>query len=205
MTEILIDTVDQGFQEAAPNGGSYTHILDFTGNYAYYHPASLQIAQTFNVGLNIARAAQKYGVKSIVRLQPPWYEHLDPMAKYKEEDEAGWKPMGTKGVWWHETLKAMGDIPGLPFCVVRCAYAYGPDLYQTERRVCTTAKTIHVNNFLLALTAVVIGYVYKHLGEEIRIPWTPELRKNTIHSSDLAVAMWKVSESVQTLLLIQLI
>lgn len=132
-----VAVVAECFNEPAPNNQSYTHILDFTGNATFSHSAAIQIVQTFNIGLNIAREAQKHGIKAIVRHQPPWYEHLDPAAKYKEEDVNGWKPMGIKGVWWHETLRAMGSIPGLPFCVVRCGYVYGPGLYVTERKSCS--------------------------------------------------------------------
>lgn len=126
----------QILEQPAPNGQSYTHILDLSGHPAFYQPTPVHVAQTFNVGMNIAREAQRRGVKALVRLQPPWYEHLDPAAKYTEKDEKGWKPMGTNGVWWHETLRAIGNIPGLPFCVVRCAYAYGPGLFRTEGEIC---------------------------------------------------------------------
>lgn len=171
------NAVAQSLEEAAPNGQPYTHVLDFSGHPAFYQPASVHINQTFNVAMNIAREAQRRGVKAIVRLQPPWYEHLNPTANYTEKDPNGWKPMGTNGVWWHETLRAMGNIPGLPFCVVRCAYAYGPGLFRTE-----------------AATAIVQGFTYKTAGRELTVYSPPNLRKNTIHTEDLAQAIWRVAE-----------
>lgn len=124
--------VKKCFDEPAPNGRMYDYVLDLSGNISFEHLGAIQMTQTLDVGVNIAREAHKHGVKAIVRLQPPWYDHDDPNARYAEDDERGWKPLGTRGVWWHETLRAMGSIPGLPFVVIRCGYAYGPGLVHAE-------------------------------------------------------------------------
>ena len=50
----------------------------------------------------------------------------------KEADEAGWKPLGVRGTWWHETLRALGAIDSLPLVVTRLAYLYGPNTISTE-------------------------------------------------------------------------
>ncbi len=49
-----------------------------------------------------------------------------------EANESGWKPLGIRGTWWHETLRALGDIDGLPLVVTRLAYLYGPNTISTE-------------------------------------------------------------------------
>lgn len=46
----------------------------------------------------------------------------------------------------------------------------------------------------LAVSVIVLGLVYKHLGREIKTHWSPNLRKNTIHVVDLATALWKSAE-----------
>ena len=50
----------------------------------------------------------------------------------KEADVSGWKPLATRGTWWHETLRALGAIDGLPLVVTRLAYIYGPNTISTE-------------------------------------------------------------------------
>jgi len=169
--------VAQCFDEPAPNGLPYDYVFDLSGNHSFELPAAVQIMQTLNVGVNIAREAHKHGVRAIVRLQLPLYDHIDTNAKYTEDDEKGWKPLGTRGVWWHETLRAMGSIPGLPFVVLRCGFAYG-------------AGIVHVE----AASVIALGLVYKHLGREIKTDWSPKLRKNTVHVQDIATAMWKSAE-----------
>lgn len=145
------------------------------------------------MGLNIAREAQKHNVKAIVRLQPPYYHHTDVNAKYKEDDERGWIPQGPRGVWWHETLRAIGSIPGLPLCVVRCGFGYGQHMVVTEGQYLCLFKT-WLTKISLAVCGIVLGLVYKHLNRELKVNWSRKLRRNTIHNSDLGVALWKAAE-----------
>jgi hypothetical protein len=42
---------------------------------------------------------------------------------------------------------------------------------------------------------LIIGAVYKHLNEEMKLLWTKDLKINTVHVSDVCRALWHVAAS----------
>ena len=175
MTVSPIAIVSKCFTDPAPNAQAYTHIIDLTGEVSFDRPAEVFISNTLNISLSIAHEAAKHSVKSYIRYLPSFYEHVKDRV-YKETDMDGWKPWGTRGVWWHETMRAIGSIPNLPLVVVRGAMPYGPGYVR------------HGLN-----TPFLLGLVYKHLNEEMKFIWSPRLRKNTIHSLDWVGGIWATS------------
>jgi nucleoside-diphosphate-sugar epimerase len=153
-------------------------VLDISGERAFDRPAEVQIVQTFNVALGIAREAAKQGtVKVFLRSILPVYDQDTEKKKYKEEDPDGWKPLGPRGVWWHEMLRAVASVPGLPLVILRAAYSYGP------------SETRHI-----ITKTILLGLVYRSLGEEMKFLYGPKLRRNTVHTRDLAGAAWAACE-----------
>ena len=115
--------------------------------------AQVFISDTLNVSLSIAHEAARNSVKSYVRYMPSFYEHVEDKV-YAETDVDGWKPYGTRGVWWHETARAIGSIPNLPLVLVRGAFPYGPGYVHPG-----------IN------TAIVLSLVYKQLNQDMRFEW----------------------------------
>jgi nucleoside-diphosphate-sugar epimerase len=153
-------------------------VIDVSGDRAFDRPTEVQIAQTFHVGLGIAREAAKQGnVKAFLRCILPFYDQDTEKKKYKEEDPDGWKPLGPRGVWWHEMLRAVASIPGLPLVALRGAYSYGP------------GETRHI-----ITKSILLGLVYRSLGEEMKFLYGPKLKRNTVHSRDLVGAAWAACE-----------
>lgn len=142
---------------------------------SFYRPAEVFIAQTFNISLLIAHEAAKNSVKSYLRYAPSFYEHIEDKV-FKETDMEGWQPWGTRGIWWHETVRAVGSIPNLPFVFMRGAMPYGPGYVQHG-----------------LTTALLVGLIYKHLDLVMKFGWSPHLRKNTIHTLDWVGAIWATS------------
>ena len=101
-------------------------------------PPEVYIANTFNVSLLVGRAAANYlsnnpgSIKVYIRIATPWYKHTDIRKRYKEEDPEGWKPRDQRCVWWHESIRAVGSIEGLPMCVLRAGMAYGEGFSKFE-------------------------------------------------------------------------
>ena len=52
--------------------------------------------------------------------------------------------------------------------------------------------------YLFIAPRLVIGAVYKHLGEMMKLLWGPELRMNTVHVRDVARAIWCVATRSET-------
>lgn len=77
--------------------------------------------------------------------------------------------------------------------MLRCGAAYGPGILSLEGKYNpddfkkATEKVSVTSNIL-------IGLVYKAMGQEMKFLWSPKLPKNTIHGYDLAAACWKAAE-----------
>lgn len=67
-------------------------------------------------------------------------------------------------------------IPGLNYCILRPAIVYGPGDIQG------------------LMPRLIVGAVYKHLGETMKLLWTSKLRLNTVHVDDVARAVWHAAE-----------
>lgn len=175
--------VSKSFTDPAPNGLPYSYIIDATGDVIPGRPPEIYAQTTFNVSLFIARASAAQlsqipgSIKAHIRSTAPFYEHLDPKKRYKEDDPEGWKPRDMRGIWWHETIRAIGSIPGLPLVVLRAGLLYGESYGRWE-----------TPGFIL------LGLVYKHLGEDMRLLWSPGLPKSSINVYDLAGSIWKAAE-----------
>lgn len=46
---------------------------------------------------------------------------------------------------------------------------------------------------------LVVGAVYKHLGEMMKLLWGPDLHMNTVHVRDVARAIWHVANRPETI------
>lgn len=181
------DVVSKSFMDPAPNGLPYSHIIDLTGDSMPGRPPEIYVQTTLNVSLLIARASAAQlsripgSIKAHIRSTGPFYKHPDPKKRYKEDDPEGWKPRDMRAVWWHETLRAIGSIPGLPLVILRSSLLYGETYTRFE-----------------TLVFILLGLVYKHMDEDMKLLWSPDLPKNCINIYDLAGAIWKAAEWVST-------
>ena len=127
------DAINKAFDDPTPNGRGFTHVFDITGDWRPSSSAEIQISKTFEISLALARAASQRNVKAYVRVIGPFFDQADPKKKFKEEDPKGWVPVGPRGVWWLEMLRAVGSIPGLPLVVLRLCILYGQGIVFLER------------------------------------------------------------------------
>jgi hypothetical protein len=200
-----IETVARCFTDPAPNGLPYSHIFDLSGDQTFERPSEVQVSQTLKVSLGIAKEAAKHDtVKSYVRLMPPFYDQATENKKYKEDSPEGWKPLGTRGLWWHETLRAVANVPNLPLVILKKSYLYGAGeprgegmLYSMTspflRAPHRVPRGILTNRRLVTKT-LLLGLVYKHLNEEMKYLWSSKLKKNTVHAQDVVGALWACSQ-----------
>lgn len=88
----------------------------------------------------LGREAAKRKAKAYIRTQHPFYE---TQAKGTHDEKEDVKPVGTIGIWWHETLRVLASIeeyvsPPLPseltfdllnslnLVILRSGFIYGP-------------------------------------------------------------------------------
>jgi hypothetical protein len=104
-------------------------------------PFQIQVNATCDVARNVAQEAAKRKVKAYVRLTHPFYE---TSSKTPPDESVDIKPKGDLGIWWHETLRILANIPEyvcslvhiyrsaelLPFSlnlvIVRAGFVFGP-------------------------------------------------------------------------------
>ena len=67
----------------------------------------IQINSTFNIARLIASEAANRDIKAYVRIQHPFCETSSKHAAIEKDDV---KPTETNGIWWQETLRALGAI-----------------------------------------------------------------------------------------------
>jgi hypothetical protein len=117
-------------------------VIDVVGDFNYEHLAGTQIAHTLAPAAIIARCsaaqlAQFPGsIKAHVRNIPPFYEHIDSKRRYKEDDQKGWQFDVGKGavraLWWHETIRAVGNVKDLPLVMLKFGLPYGRGMLSFE-------------------------------------------------------------------------
>lgn len=127
----ILAVVTQCFQPG-PDGRPFTHVFDCSGSHSLTDLHEIQISHTFNIALNLAREASRRELKAYVRLTPSFYDHRDEREKFTEKDIKGWVPLDVRGVWFHEAIRAIGSLPGLPLVVLRYGRLYGPGTVHSE-------------------------------------------------------------------------
>ncbi|XP_015514980.1 uncharacterized protein YbjS isoform X1 [Neodiprion virginianus] len=130
------------------------------------------------LSMNCAQKAAELGVQRYIEISSG---HLSSSEKvpHKEDDEVDpWTFIAKHKVQVENDLK---NIPGLKFTIFRPAIIYGPgDRNSLAPRL-------------------VVGAVYKHLGEMMKLLWGPNLRMNTVHVRDVVRAMWHVTRHPNTI------
>jgi hypothetical protein len=142
-TPVFTAVVTACYTDPSPNGRLYSHVIDLVGDANYEHPAAAQIAHTLAPSVIIARcsAAQLIrfpgSIKAHVRSIPPFYEHTDPKRRYSEDDQKGWQfnvgKDAVRALWWHETIRAVGNVEGLPLVMLKLGIPYGRGMVSFER------------------------------------------------------------------------
>ncbi|KIM22643.1 hypothetical protein M408DRAFT_322703 [Serendipita vermifera MAFF 305830] len=185
------DVVAACFNDPAPNGHLYSYVFDLTGDFNYEHPAAAHMTHTLAPAVTIARcsAAQLArfpgSVKAHLRNIPPFYEQIDGNKRYKENDEKGWQFDVGKGavraLVWHETIRAVGAIEGLPLVMLKFGLPYGDNMVGFE-----------------VTSLILLGLVYQTTGRDMKLLWSPNLPKNTINMRDFVGLMWAAAEWIST-------
>ncbi|CAH0394943.1 unnamed protein product [Bemisia tabaci] len=121
------------------------------------------------VSLNCAKLAAKIGAARFVELSSGCMASSEQTA-HKESDPC--KPWTDVAVYKLKVEEKLKSIEGLRYTIIRpgIVYGFGDKTGLTPR--------------------LVIGAVYQHLGESMRLLWDKDLRMNTIHVKDLCEAIW---------------
>ncbi|XP_034235426.1 uncharacterized protein LOC117641845 [Thrips palmi] len=124
------------------------------------------------LSVNCATEAAAHKVKMFVELSTGHMASNDKGMHNEEDISDPWTSVA------HYKLiaeKELEQICGLNYCVLRPAIVYG------------------IGDRQGIAPRLVIGAVYKHLDEVMKLLWTADLHLNTIHVKDLCRAIWMVA------------
>ncbi|XP_069674844.1 uncharacterized protein [Periplaneta americana] len=132
----------------------------------------------FKLSLNCATEAAKLNVKRFVEVSSG---HMCSSDKVPHKEDGKVDPWTYIAKFKRQVEEELHNIAGLRFTVVRPAIIYGiGDRHGLAPRL-------------------VIGAVYKHLGEMMRLLWGKDMKMNTIHVTDLCRAIWYLALRDDTL------
>ncbi|KNZ46405.1 hypothetical protein VP01_72g9 [Puccinia sorghi] len=167
-------TLPGAYQTGSGSGSgeeTYDYVFDFTGETDYNAEEGVHIERTGRLLPELGRVAAAMGVKAYVRELPALY-HSDNKKPLKEGEG---KPFSMRSKWVHEGVRAMAALPDLNIVVARPALLYGP---------------YAVDGYAPRL---LIGEIYKYIGERMEHLWSADLRLHTIHTHDFAAGLWALA------------
>ncbi|KAJ1520859.1 hypothetical protein ONE63_003946 [Megalurothrips usitatus] len=121
------------------------------------------------LSLNVAGEAAKHNVKMFVELSSG---HMASSDKAPHNEDSTSDPWTSVARYKLTVEKELGEIAGLNFCVLRPAIVYG------------------IGDRQGLAPRLIIGAVYKHLNEVMKLLWTADLHLNTVHVKDVCRAIW---------------
>ncbi|TFK25041.1 hypothetical protein FA15DRAFT_668917 [Coprinopsis marcescibilis] len=149
---------------------AFDYVFDFTGEIRDDRTDVIQYDSTYCVARLLGLEAAKRKVKAYVRIQQPFYETSSKSGDEKQDS----KPVGSAGIWWHETLRGLGAIEDLNLVILRTGFIYGP-----------------YTNYGIIATGINVAAVYGYLKKPMKSIWSPGKNpNNTVHIDDVAGAAW---------------
>eukprot|EP00054_Salpingoeca_dolichothecata_P016831 m.99277 g.99277 ORF g.99277 m.99277 type:complete len:365 (-) comp22163_c0_seq1:351-1445(-) len=163
-------SIEKAFTHA---DGEFDYVFNCGAMTKYGQEALVYEENVFNLAIGCAKEAAKRGVKRFVEVSTAQVYAADK----KPSPETGkLKP------WTHiaenklKVEQELAKIAGLNFVILRPAIVYGSgDKYGLMPRL-------------------IVGAIYQHLKETMKLLWTEKLRLNTVHVHDVAKALWHVAE-----------
>lgn len=124
------------------------------------------------LAVTVGKEAAKRSIGVFVEVSTAQVYEAGKKASSEESKLKPWTILAKYKAKAEEELKA---IAGLNLVIVRPAIVYGP------------------NDILGVTPRLIIGAVYKQLGEEMKLLWTKDLKINTVHVEDVCRALWYVA------------
>ena len=98
-----------------------------------------------------------------------------------------------------EVEKELNKIDQLNYYVLRPAITYGlGDRVGLSNKKNYNLLCISIfNHVIYSAPWLILGAVYRHLGEPLQLLWNGEVHNNTVHVSDVCAAIWHLCMSNQ--------
>jgi len=153
--------------------GEYNIVINLAAETKYSQQESVYADGITKLSTSVGKEAVKHKVEKFVEVSTAAV--YDSSSKPSNES-APIKPWTGIAKAKFDAETALKEIKGLPLIIVRPAYVYGPgDIKGLAPRLCIAA-------------------VYKKTGQKLEYPkWYEESKRNTVHVTDVARALWHIA------------
>jgi len=124
----------------------------------------------YKLSLNCAKEAAKRNIKKYIEISSGQYE--SNQNKPLTESEHKIEPWTTLAKYKLSVETELSKIENLNYVILRPALVYG------------------IGDRSGIMPRLVVGAVYKHLGEQMKLLWSKELKMNTVYVEDVCSAIW---------------
>lgn len=153
--------------------GPWDYVFNLAAETKYSQTEEVYAERVLALTVNCATEAAKAGVKRFIDVSTAQIYDADKKPSTESSKIKPWTSLAKFKLKAEEDLK---KIDGLDIVTVRPAIIYGPhDIQGITPRL-------------------IIGAVYKHLGEEMKLLWSKDLKMNTVHVRDVVRALFHLAE-----------
>ncbi|OZJ05954.1 hypothetical protein BZG36_01180 [Bifiguratus adelaidae] len=155
------------------NGEEFDYVFNFAQETKYSQSDEIYKERVVTLTSLCAQEAASRGVKVFVHLSTGEIYDAD---KEKSTEDSKVKPWTLLAKYKLQAEEELEKMSNLDVVILRPAMLYGPGA-------------------MLGITPrLIIGRVYKELQEEMKFLWIKDLRINTVHVLDVALASWQVAD-----------
>ncbi|XP_067127456.1 dTDP-glucose 4,6-dehydratase [Centruroides vittatus] len=151
--------------------GTFDFVINFAAETKTGQSDAVYREGIVKLSINCAKESCKQKVKRYVEISSGQVYANEKMPSKETSQLDPWTTMGKLKL---EVEKELSSFSDLNYIVLRPAIVYG----KGDKQGLTPR--------------LVVGAVYKHLGEMMKLLWTKDLKMNTVHVSDVSRAVWHV-------------
>lgn len=149
----------------------FDFVINLAGETKTNLPDSVYQEGIVTLSENCAKEAVAHHVKRYIEVSSG---HIYAEGKKQSREECALDPWTAVARFKRDVERSLEAIKDLDYVILRPALVYGV----ADKRSITPR--------------ILVGAVYKHLKETMKLLWTKDLKMNTVHVSDLCSAVWHV-------------
>jgi len=154
-------------------GGKFNLVFNLAAETKYGQTEAVYSEKVFDLSVKCATEAASRGVEKFIEVSTAQVYNPEKKPTSEKGKLSPWTNLAKYKLKAEEALRG---IPKLPLIIVRPAIVYGPG-----------------DNQGLS-PRIIIGAVYKQLGEKMKLLWSEKTRLNTVHVRDVCKALWHLSQ-----------
>lgn len=151
--------------------GTFDYVVNFAAETKTGQSDAVYREGIVKLSLNCAKESCKQNVKRYVEISSG---QIYANEKVPSKETSKLDPWTTMGKYKLEVEKELSSFSDLNYVILRPAIIYG----KGDKQGLTPR--------------LIVGAVYKHLGEMMKLLWTKDLKMNTVHVTDVCRAIWHV-------------